>query len=172
MRDRYYWDSCAFLAYLQDEEGADLCELVLDAAKEGKVLIVTSALTIAEVLNLRGCDKVPRSKRDQAHQLFQHEYIHVRNVTRKTAEAARDLYWDHDVAPKDAVHVASALEAKVPILNTFDKNLIAKGAILAPALRVGTPFYYQQKELPLEDSEEPAEQTDESPADQDVSPGP
>ena len=53
--DRRYWDSDCFLAWLQSEEGkADACREVLEAADEGKILLITSALTLAEVLYLRG----------------------------------------------------------------------------------------------------------------------
>ena len=47
-------------------------------------------------------------------------------LTRQLAEAAWDLVWDHDIDPKDAIHVASALAAKVDVLNTFDGDLIGK----------------------------------------------
>jgi len=53
--DQRYWDSATCLAYLLDEAGrADACQLVLDAAEDGKLELVISTLTIAEVLALRG----------------------------------------------------------------------------------------------------------------------
>lgn len=153
MRDKFYWDSCAFLAYLQDENGADLCELVLDAADHGQLLIVTSALTIAEVLNLRGKVKIGADRRDDVVKLFSQDYIHVRNITRRTGELARDLFWDHDIPAKDALHVAAALEARLPVMNTFDDTLLKRGKALESRLRIEKPFYSHQTELPLEEGE-------------------
>ncbi len=134
--DRVYWDSCVFLTFLQDEEGADTCELVLGAAEKGDVLIATSALTLAEVLNLRGRPKLPASREDDVRRLFSHEYILVRNITRRTAEFARGLVWNNDIAPKDALHVASAIEAKLPVLHTFDKELLGKAGSLDSVIRI------------------------------------
>jgi hypothetical protein len=55
-----YWDSDAFLGWLQEEPGkVELCEGTIDRAKYGEVLIITSALTIAEVLWLRGGKLIP-----------------------------------------------------------------------------------------------------------------
>ncbi len=48
-----YWDSDAFLGWLQAEQGkAELCAGTLRRAEAGEVVIFTSALTIAEVLDL------------------------------------------------------------------------------------------------------------------------
>ncbi len=61
-------------------------------------------------------------------------------LTRRLAEDARDLAWDHGVDPKDSVHVASALAAKVAVLNTFDNPLIGKsGLIGTPPLVIEEP---------------------------------
>jgi predicted nucleic acid-binding protein len=61
-----YWDSNCFLAWLQEEgDRVRGCGMVIDAAERGKVRIVTSALTLAEVLWLRGKPPslTPRSSR-------------------------------------------------------------------------------------------------------------
>jgi hypothetical protein len=53
--ERLYWDSDTFLAWFQQEPGkVELCEGTLERAENGEVVIFTSALTIAEVLWLRG----------------------------------------------------------------------------------------------------------------------
>ena len=143
-----YWDSDAFLGWLQAEPGKeDLCRGVLEAA-EGKVLIVTSALTVAEVLALRHKPKVPAAMRHKVAEFFKNKYITVHNLTRQIAEHARDLVWDHGIEPKDAVHVATALTVKVPLLNTFDCGLLKKTNTLgSPLLRIETPNYPGQTQL-------------------------
>ena len=50
-----YWDSNAFLGWLAEEpDKIDYCRPVIEAAEAGSVRILTSALTIAEVLWIKG----------------------------------------------------------------------------------------------------------------------
>ena len=53
-RDQFYWDANAFVGFLNGEaDKVSLCEPVLKQAQNGHILIVTSALTIAEVCLLK-----------------------------------------------------------------------------------------------------------------------
>jgi predicted nucleic acid-binding protein len=55
------------------------------------------------------------------------------------AELALDG-WNHKVKPKDAIHVATALDAGVGQFDTFDGDLIAlSGQIGNPPLVIGRP---------------------------------
>ncbi len=91
--------------------------------------MVTSALTIAEVLNLKGKPPIPEEDKEKVVTLFRNQYIAVRGVTRRIAEVAREYVWRHGVAPKDAIHVATALDAKLSLFNTFDEGLLKKNGI-------------------------------------------
>lgn len=127
MADKVYWDSDCFLGHLQKEDGkADSCWQVLQAAEDGDVLIVTSALTLAEVLAVKKKDKIPKERKDDVINFFKNDYIIVRNLDRRISEIARDLVWDNGIAPKDACHVATALFFGLDKLHTFDEKLIAK----------------------------------------------
>lgn len=150
--DQRYWDSDCFLGWLAEEpDKVEHCRRVLSAADDGKVLIVTSALTIAEVLALRGRVKIPSKDREKVENFFRQDYIVVRNITRRISEAARALVWDFGVAPKDALHVATAVDAKLELMNTFDKGLLKKsGKIGAPPLTIEVPSYIEPK-LPFDD---------------------
>lgn len=115
-----------------------------------KILIVTSALTLAEVLALRGAKKIaptPKLKRTVID-FFKNEYIAVQNVTREVAELARDLVWDRGIKPKDAVHVASAIVASVSFFETYDGPLIKKGKKIAN-IEFRQPPFRTQPDLPL-----------------------
>ena len=102
--DRRYWDSDCFLGWLMGEDDKeDACRDVLQAAEDGNVIIVTSALTIAEVLALRGHEKIPSNQREKIELFFRNEYIEVRNITRRISESARSYVWDHGVKPKDVI---------------------------------------------------------------------
>jgi predicted nucleic acid-binding protein len=140
--DRVYWDSDCFLGWLLEEaDKVELCEEVLIEAEDGKIQIVTSALTIAEVLALRWQPKIPVSRRDAVEQFFKNEFLLVRTITRRTAESARELVWEGGIAPKDALHVATALEAKVPMLHSFDEGLQKKSQKVGgtPLLQIKKP---------------------------------
>lgn len=147
MADQRYWDSDCFLGWLQAEsDKEEQCRQVLEAAEDGKVLIVTSALTVAEVLMLRGRDPIPAANREKVEAFFRQDYIHIRNITRRIAETARSLVWDYGVAPKDALHVATAIDAKLALLNTFDKPLLGKSGKLAPhSLVIEHPNWHEPK---------------------------
>lgn len=134
MPDRRYWDSDCFLGWLQAEpDKEEKCRAVLEAAVHGEILIVSSALTIAEVLAVRGHEKISPHKRTMVENFFRNEYIVIRNVTRRIAEMARSMVWDHNIAPKDAIHVATAIDAKLQLFNTFDRPLCGHSR------RVGVP---------------------------------
>lgn len=137
-----YWDSDAFLGWLQAEPGkADLCAGTLKRADQGEVLILTSALTIAEVLWMRGAPMIPQEKADIVRKFFRRSYLRVRNVTRAVSESAQDLVWTQNVRPKDAIHVATSLDAGVAALETFDDFLLKKsGTIGNPGLLIRKPL--------------------------------
>jgi predicted nucleic acid-binding protein len=146
-----YWDSAVFLAYFQEERGrVELCRGTLERAGVGDVCIITSALTIAECLWLRNAPPVPKDRADTVRRFFRRSFLRVRNVTRRTSELAQDLVWDHQIRPKDAIHVATAIEARVAILETFDEPLIGKsGSIAELPIIIRMPIGPDQRSLPL-----------------------
>lgn len=136
-----YWDSDAFLGWLAEEEDkVEECQAVIRAAEAGKTLLITSALTLAEVLLLRGGPAIPADRADAVQRFFEHQYIVVNDLDRRIAEEAQKLVWHHSIKPKDAVHVATAIDVKVDRMETFDADLIKKsGMVGAPPLEIGRP---------------------------------
>ena len=146
---RRYWDSCAFLALLENEPGtADACAETLQDAQQGEFIILTSALTVAETLWLKDGPRLSSDKADMLNAFFKGRYIRVVNVDRRIAQASQALVWDNGVRPKDAIHVATALLHDCPILETFDRALIAKGRDIA-GLTVREPQRARQPSLEL-----------------------
>lgn len=106
------------------------------------MLIVTSALALAEVLALRWQPKIPKDRRETVERFFKNEYIIVRALTRKVSEQARELVWENGIAPKDACHVATALEARLDMMHSFDEGLRNKSGQVGgtPILQIMKPF--------------------------------
>ena len=140
--ERIYWDSCAFLGWPEEEDDkVELCRGTLDRAKAGEVGIVTSTLTLTEVLWTKGGPKLTADKALLINRFFRHSYIRLHNVTRGVAEHAQNVVWDHGIKPKDAIHIATAIELAVPIFETFDGPLLNRdGAIGLPPLVIRKPI--------------------------------
>lgn len=153
--EKIYWDSDCFLGHFQAESGkAEKCDGVIQRAERGGALIVTSALTIAEVLWMRGAPRLTNEKAELVRKFFRRSYIRVCNLDRKNAEAAQGLVWNYEIKPKDAIHVATAIALKVDALETFDQALIGKnGAVGDPPLLIREPEAAAQGRLNLDASE-------------------
>jgi len=138
---RRYWDACAFLGWLKEEpDKVAECRQVIEEARSGTLEIVTSSLTLAEVLWLKGKDPIPVEDRRKVRRFFLSTWILLWEVDRQVAERAQDVVWDHTVRPKDSIHVATALVAGAEQLDTFDGPLIAlDGKIGPPTLKIGRP---------------------------------
>jgi predicted nucleic acid-binding protein len=149
--EKIYWDSCAYLGWLQEEaDKVKLCKGTIERAEAGEVLIVTSALTIAEVLWLKGGPKLPKDKLTILRKFFRRSYMRVINVNRAIAESAQDVVWANSIKPKDAVHIATAISLKIPTLETFDEPLLSQsGKIGDPALIIRKPIPPRQDRLDL-----------------------
>jgi len=145
---RRYWDSNVFLAVLEDDPiRAPKCKGVVEAIEKKEVKIVTSALTIAEVLYIKGHPKITREKSQKIIRFFESDAIILVNVDRKIAEMAREYIWDFGVHHKDAIHLASAIHAKIEIFDTFDENLLKlSGKLGNPPLTICEPdLPYQER---------------------------
>ena len=142
-----YWDSCAFLALIQNEHGrADACQETLTEAQGGHFIIFTSALTLAETLWMRSGPKLGEEKARILNNFFRRSFIRVLNVDRAIAERAQRLVWDGSVKPKDAIHIATALRYKCELLETFDGPLIQLSGALE-GLEIREPRRARQPSL-------------------------
>jgi predicted nucleic acid-binding protein len=130
--ERRYWDSTVFLAWLLAEKDRTVdCRSVIDAAQRGKVLIVTSVLTLTEVIKLKGHPPLARDQQRVIDEFFQRSYIVPRGLDRFTAYEARELIWKHGLHPKDSVHVATAIHNRIRIFETHDGELLKLTGTLA-----------------------------------------
>lgn len=139
-RERVCWDACAWIALIGKEKiveaGVDRftrCNSVLEQAKKGKIEVVTSALSLAEV-----CKEKDVRASDPANlaAFFEQDYILLVNIDRRVGSRARELMMSGlpGLKPADACHVATAaMTPDVKALHSFDGNLLKlNGKIFKP----------------------------------------
>ena len=120
------------------------------------MVLVTSALTITEVLWPKGHKKVAAQHAKKIEDFFRHSWIIVRELDRFIAEDARELVWNKNVKPKDAIHLATALRQDVQLdqFDTFDEDLIKlSGSLGDPPMTIGRPSLPPKLPFESEDSE-------------------
>jgi len=125
----YYWDSSVFCAFFEKEpDRVDSVEQFLEEAESGEVIIVTSFITITEVLKIDGAKPATAAARRNIPRFFQKDYFKWVEFDRSVAEASRDLMWDHaGLKSKDAVHIASAAKlvnshkVELDAVHSYDK---------------------------------------------------
>lgn len=149
--DKRYWDSSSFLAWLNQEDGWEKCEPVLKAAEDGKLLLFTSALTLTEVIKLKGRSPLDRRKQADIKAFFDLPYIDVRDVDRFIAEEARSLMWDYGhLRSRDAIHLATALLMSIPRVESFDNDFLRlDGKIGQPPIKIVQPHQTMQEILKI-----------------------
>ncbi len=139
------------MAVFNNEAGRlEHCQSVLYAAERGEFRIVTSALTLTEVIKIKG-KAIKAEAEDQIRAFFEHEWIIVRDVDRFIAEQARDFIWKHNLQPIDAIHLATAYKHKLQNLDTYDRTDLGKldGKVGLPLMKIGEPpLIPYQTELP------------------------
>lgn len=160
---RRYWDANCFLGWFNDEpDKIEKCKSVVEAAEAGELQIVTSALTLTEVIKLKGHPSLPAEREERIRTFFENPFIIIRNVDRRVGETARHLIWSHSfLKPKDSIHVATALLSVIPVLDTFDGELIGlDGKLGDPPLRIGKPDLPRQGLLFAQTTSAPSEAGD------------
>ena len=149
-----YWDSDVFLALINEDKSTlelQRCTDVWISAQKGDIHIVTSTLTSAEVIHKKGQVKLDPNKRHLVSNFFRQNFISQKPVTREIAELARDVVWDSNIKPKDAIHIATAAYYRLKSFHSFDKNLVDKVTIDVAGFPVSVvkPHAEAQAELPI-----------------------
>lgn len=142
-----YIDSCVFISYLKNEATAQQCEGLFDSAEKGNITLVTSSLTLTEVIKVKSNIIIPQADQEKLKKFFLNKYILIANFERKIAENARDLIWQYShLNPKDAGHLATALHLNVPTLYSFDEHFLKLNGKI-PNMEIKTPDIPSQTRL-------------------------
>jgi predicted nucleic acid-binding protein len=126
----YYWDTCLFLAWLNDEQRKagemDGVREIIARHRRREVRLVTSVLTQVEVLESR----IPVGVETQFQGLLKR--MTRLSMDTKVASLAHDLR-DHytsaaaatggkTISVPDAIHLSTAIHYRVDEFHTFDEN--------------------------------------------------
>lgn len=144
-REDRYWDTGPFLAWLKEEQHrlADV-EPVIRAAEAGKVRLVTSSVTLIEIVKLdqkQAVTQLPPEDAEKIRRWFERRFISIRLFDRPTATLARELIWKHGLKTRDAMHLATAIYWKLPIVETTDQDdlIPLSGQVGTPPIEIRLP---------------------------------
>lgn len=156
---RVYWDATCFIAWLKPEaERKAQCLEVLKPAQEGKLEIVTSTISLIEVVKLEnGPIIMTEAKQRLIRDFFKQPFIVPVSVTRRIAEVAQEMIWKHGFGKRDAIHAATVLQCALEDLHTYDADF-QRMTEAYPHLRIAEPRADQRVldlELPSEEAEAP-----------------
>jgi predicted nucleic acid-binding protein len=120
---RIYWDSMLFIYLLEAnvEFGPRVRHIYQEMTKRGDTLC-TSVFTLGEVLT--GPQRLHADQRvSQVRDYFEHGDIELIPFTAKTAELYAKIRAENSVLPADAIHLASAADARSDLFLTNDRKL-------------------------------------------------
>ncbi|MEX2284171.1 MAG: PIN domain-containing protein [Gemmatimonadota bacterium] len=131
--ERYYWDSCVFLSYIQNlAHRAGEIEAHLQKAADGKLEIVTSTVSIVEVA-FDQQEKAGKVLSVEAEERIRNLWlppspVKLAEFHALIAENARQLLREAmasalGLKPMDAIHLATAILLGIDVFHTYDSGL-------------------------------------------------
>lgn len=152
---RYYLESSCFVAFVKNEPGRGATVLrLLQDAEAGRIQLVTSFITLAEVLrggaDLASGEPFGDEELDHLLRKSQVELVAVeRFVAEKTREVRRSVAkLEKKTMTIDAIHIATALVSEVDALYSYDDADLVIHDGHFEGLRVQHPTWSGQLTLP------------------------
>jgi len=119
-RKKYYWDSCAFILWLNSQGDPLIVDGLAQVVKEvegGQADLFTSALAKTEVL--RG--KMTAAQRDRFNRLFQRRNVVAVDITGRVLALSEGIReWQPKISVPDAIHLATAITYEADEFHTTD----------------------------------------------------
>lgn len=147
----FYLDSSVFIDYLNKasliksnvpENLKERHKLALDILKHGedrKSEIVTSTFTQAEVCMVTGQGLTKEQQEKKIKNLFALPWIKSINFERKVAEVSRAITRSVGIAPKDSIHMATAIRHGVDYFVSSDNDFLNRKDKFIDALEKDFP---------------------------------
>ena len=148
---RRLWDSSVIIGYLAGQDDLkDACENIIASAERGEVEIVIATMAMTEVAYLEGLsDEESEAK---ISEFFNRSYIIPVAIDVHVSAIARRLIRKYRTGPKlkppDAEHLATAMQWRIPVLETTDPDLLRLNGLERfeghegnPAITIRRPLY-------------------------------
>lgn len=122
---RRLWDSSVIIGYLTGQVDIKTdCDQIIEQAERGELEIVVSTIAQGDVAYIPGKSVVESESLIQ--EFFSRRYIVTAAVDIPLVRIVRRLIREHGagLAAFDAIHVATAIQHKVPIIETTDPHLL------------------------------------------------
>jgi predicted nucleic acid-binding protein len=140
-------------------------EQITQAAEAGKAQIITSAVTLAEVIKDADGNTLSDSDEERITALFDNGFTIIRPLDGFIGRKARELARYYGLKPVDAIHAATAMVTECPVIHTYDDRHLGKkdNQIGNPRIRIKHPVWGGDIRLPLPAQiEKEAKNTDDS----------
>jgi len=150
---RVYLDSNCYIAILREERAfLDDLRRIIQEAEEGRLQIVASTLCISEVVRPKSDPVIPRAESEEKiRRFFRPPHFLIRTHDRFIAEQGRDLCWDYKLHPRDAIHVASAVDTGCRVLMTADEKVVKRCRRMKTPLPIEVKLPKWTGQLTIED---------------------
>lgn len=124
---RVLMDSCALLAIIKNEPGAERLDGLMAMIAQGKAQLVESVLVLGEVFKRSEAkDEAERDRQDQMleeiRKRLKSREVLLLDVTPPVTEKATEFRRDQGLKLADAVHLATAVLNSCDWFVTFDKD--------------------------------------------------
>ncbi len=170
---RVYWDASVFLSLFQRGDTPDLLHqrqqaiLLLEDARKGAFLIVTSAFTLAEARRGEGVPPLPGEEHATLNAFFKHQYIEVVPVDRAIAELAAEYGERFSLKLGDAVQLATAVRVGASRFLAWDRGFFREEAMRGAPIAIEYPSRPPDPQMSMLDAtQESAPQSVEQPMEQ------
>lgn len=129
-----------------EEPYASTCTQILEKARKNSVDLVISPMTMAETVRPRGASApIPIEHQERITDFFENDYMRFRIIDRLIAKRSLGLCWNAGLHPRDALHVAVALEEGCDALETRDGKLLRSNGL--EGLTIREPFWESQTDV-------------------------
>lgn len=147
MPPRRLWCSCTIIDYLKGTDRAKPCLEIIEHAEHGEIEIAVSMLAHAEVAKMG--PTVATADEARIREFLGRPYVVSFEVNRAVAAEARRLMQAGLMhKPLDAVHAATAILYRIPVLETYDlDDFMPVNGAGDPALTVRHPIWDGQTSL-------------------------